>query len=351
MPANKVVDLRSDTVTLPTAAMREAMASAPLGDDVYGEDPTVNQLERIAAERLGREAGLFVPSGTMANLVCLLSHCRRGDEAIMGHLAHTFLFEAGGSAAVGAIHPRTVANQPDGTLGLSDVEAAIREPSNTHYPRTRLICLENTHNRCGGAVLTPQYLAAIKGLADEHGLALHLDGARIFNAAVALGLDVSSLARHADSVTFCLSKGLSAPVGSLVCGSGEFVREARRQRKLLGGGMRQAGVLAAAGIVALEQMVDRLAEDHANAKRLAAGLAQLPSILLDAARVQTNIVIFDLVPGGPSPMDVVRALAVRGIRVGAIGGQRFRAVTHHGIEAEDIEYTISVFRQALNGSG
>lgn len=351
MPANKVVDLRSDTVTLPTAAMREAMASAPLGDDVYGEDPTVNQLERIAAERLGKEAGLFVPSGTMANLVCLLSHCRRGDEAIMGHLAHTFLFEAGGSAAVGAIHPRTVANQPDGTLGLSDVEAAIREPSNTHYPRTRLICLENTHNRCGGAVLTPQYLAAIKGLADEHGLALHLDGARIFNAAVALGLDVSSLARHADSVTFCLSKGLSAPVGSLVCGSGEFVREARRQRKLLGGGMRQAGVLAAAGIVALEQMVDRLAEDHANAKRLAAGLAQLPSILLDAARVQTNIVIFDLVPGGPSPMDVVRALAVRGIRVGAIGGQRFRAVTHHGIEAEDIEYTISVFRQALNGSG
>ena len=348
MASNRIVDLRSDTVTLPTPAMREAMSSAPLGDDVYGEDPSVNHLERIAAERLGKEAGLFVPSGTMANLICLLSHCRRGDEAIMGNLAHTFLFEAGGSAAVGGIHPRTVANQPDGTLALKDVEAAIRDPGNVHFPRTSLICLENTHNRCGGAVLTVEYMAGMRALVNEHGLAIHLDGARIFNAAVALGLDVSLLAQHADSVSFCLAKGLSAPVGSLVCGASEFIREARRQRKLLGGGMRQVGVLAAAGIVALEQMVDRLADDHANAKRLAAGLARLPLIALDVARVQTNIVIFDLMPGGPSPTDLVGELSARHIKISTIGGHRFRAVTHRGIETEDIEYTVSIFQEMLN---
>jgi threonine aldolase len=348
MPNNKVVDLRSDTVTLPTPAMREAISHARLGDDVYGEDPTVKRLEQVAAELLGKEAGLLVPSGTMANLVCLLSHCRRGDEAIMGHMAHTFLFEGGASAAVGGIHPRTVVNQLDGTLDIEEVEAAIRDPMNTHYPRTRLICLENTHNRCGGTVLTPLYTSRIRALADEYGLALHLDGARIFNAAVALGVDVSELARDADSVSFCLSKGLSAPVGSLVCGSGAFIWEARRQRKLLGGGMRQAGVLAAAGLVALEQMVDRLAEDHVNAARLAAGLVQLPLIDLDVARVQTNIVIFDLAAGGPSPSDLVQALSAQRIRIGAIGGRRFRAVTHYGIEPEDIEYAISTFRRLLS---
>lgn len=351
MSISRRVDLRSDTVTMPTPAMRQAIFDAQLGDDVYGEDPTVTRLERLAAERLGKEAGLFVPSGTMANLVCLLSHCRRGDEAIMGHLAHTFLFEAGGSAAVGGIHPHTVTNQPDGTLALGDVEAAIRAAGNAHYPRTALICLENSHNRCGGAVLTAEYMAEIRRLADKHGLDVHLDGARIFNAAVALGLDVSLLAHDADSVGFCLSKGLSAPVGSVVCGSGEFVSEARRQRKLLGGGMRQAGVLAAAGIVAMEQMVDRLAEDHANARHLAEGLAQVPLIELDLARVQTNIVIFDLVPVGPSPSDLVRDLTARGVRIGAIGGHRFRAVTHYGVESEDIEYTISAFRQLLADYG
>lgn len=348
MPFNRVVDLRSDTVTLPTSAMYKAMSNAPLGDDVYGEDPSVNRLERLAADRLGKEASVFVPSGTMANLVSLLSHCERGDEAIMGTLAHTFLFEAGGSAVVGGIHPRTVANQPDGTLDVKDVEAAIRDPSNAHYPRTRAICLENTHNRCGGAVLTTQYMARIRALADEYSLAIHLDGARIFNAAVALGVDVSLLARDADSVSFCLSKGLSSPVGSLVCGTEEFIWEARRQRKLLGGGMRQAGILAGAGIVAIEQMVDRLAEDHSSAKRLATGLAQFPLIALDAARVQTNIVIFDLLPGGPSPTDLVRDLSARHIKIGAIGGLRFRAVTHHGIELDDIEYTLSAFQQILH---
>jgi threonine aldolase len=286
------IDLRSDTVTLPTPAMRQAMFEAELGDDVLGEDPTVNRLEAMAAERLGKEASLFVASGTMANLVCLLAHCQRGQEAIMGHMAHTFLFEAGGAAAVGGIHPRTVPNQPDGTLDLGDVEAAIRPTDNPHHPRSRLVCLENTHNRCGGAVLTPAYMSQVRALADRHRLAIHLDGARVFNAAIALGVPVSELARDADSVSFCLSKGLSAPVGSMVCGSSALVNEARRQRKLLGGGMRQAGVLAAAGIVALETMVDRLAEDHSNARKLAEGLAGLPGIVLDPKRVETNLVIF-----------------------------------------------------------
>lgn len=344
----KVVDLRSDTVTLPTLAMRQAMFQAELGDDVYGEDPTVNRLEAMAAERLGKEAALFVPSGTMANLVCLLTHCGRGDEAIMGHLAHTFLFEAGSSSAVGGIHPRTVPNQPDGTLALADLEAAIRDPHNEHYPRSRLICLENTHNRCSGAVLSPGYMAQVRVLADRYGLAVHLDGARIFNAAVALGVAPSALARDADSVSFCLSKGLSAPVGSLVCGPAEFIRQARRQRKMLGGGMRQAGVLAAAGIVALETMVDRLAEDHANARRLAEGLACLPGIVLDPARVVTNIVLFGLTPDTLSAAEFVAGLAAQGVKMGAIGPHQVRAVTHYGIEAQDIEYTLAVARAILN---
>jgi threonine aldolase len=346
---HKVVDLRSDTVTLPTPAMRQAMFEAELGDDVYAEDPTVNRLEGLAADGLGKEAATFVPSGTMANLACLLTHCQRGDEAIMGHLAHTYLFEAGGSAAVGGIHPRIIQNQADGTLDLDELEAAIRDPDNPHYPRTRLICLENTHNRCGGAVLTASYMAGVRGLADRYGLSIHLDGARIFDAAVALSVPPAELTRAADSVSFCLSKGLAAPVGSLICGSQDFIRGARRQRKLLGGGMRQAGVLAAAGIVALETMVDRLAEDHANARQLAAGLAPLPGIVLDPQRVQTNIVIFELGASAPSPAEFVTGLASMGIRMGAIGGRRLRAVTHYGIEASDIDRTVQAAEAVLRG--
>jgi threonine aldolase len=346
----KTVDLRSDTVTLPTPAMRQARFEAELGDDVMGEDPTVNRLEALAAERLGKEAVVFVPSGTMANLVSLLAHCDRGDEAVMGNMSHTFLFEAGSSAAVGGIHPHTLPNQPDGTLALGDIEAAIRDPKNEHHPRTRLICLENTHNRCGGAVLTPAYMVQVRALADRHGLVIHLDGARIFNAAVALGIEAAVLACDADSVSFCLSKGLSAPVGSLVCGEKGFVRRARRQRKMLGGGMRQAGVLAAAGIVALETMVDRLTEDHANARRLAEGLAVLPGIVLDPARVQTNIVIFELAPDAPTPQALTAGLAAQGVKVGAIGGQRFRAVTHDGIEAADIDLALAAAEQVLERS-
>ncbi|MGD8794029.1 MAG: low-specificity L-threonine aldolase [Anaerolineae bacterium] len=346
MSEPKVIDLRSDTVTLPTPAMRQAMFEAELGDDVYGEDPTVNRLESLAARLLGKEAALFVPSGTMANLVSLLAHCQRGDEAIMGHMAHTFLFEAGSSAAVGGIHPRTLKNQPDGTLRLSEIKTAIRDPHNPHFPRTRLICLENTHNRCGGAILPPAYMAEIRALADEHKLAIHLDGARIFNAAVALDVPPAELARDADSVSFCLSKGLSAPVGSLVCGSVEFVREAHRQRKMLGGGMRQAGVLAAAGIVALETMIPRLAEDHHNTRRLAKNLSQIPGILLDPEQFQTNIIFFEL-QAAITPAEFLAGLSKRNIKVGAVGGQRFRAVTHYGIEAKDTDDAATAIRRLV----
>ncbi|HLB73733.1 MAG TPA: GntG family PLP-dependent aldolase, partial [Sedimentisphaerales bacterium] len=222
----KTIDLRSDTVTLPSPAMREAIYKAELGDDVFGEDSTVNRLEQMAAERMGKEAALLVVSGTMGNLVCVLTHCRRGDEVILGDMSHTFLYEAGGMSALGAVHPHTIPNQPDGTLLLNEIAAAIR-PDNVHFPRTRLICLENTHNRCAGSPLTVEYTNAVASLAKKHSLLLHLDGARIFNAAVALGVDAKELARGANSVTFCLSKGLAAPVGSLVCGSAEFIAEAR----------------------------------------------------------------------------------------------------------------------------
>jgi len=342
----KIIDLRSDTVTLPTPAMREAIYQAEVGDDVFGEDPTVNQLEEMAAQRMGKEAALYVASGTMGNLVSLLTHCGRGDEFIVGHLAHVLLYEAGGSAALGGIHHRTVLNQPDGTLHLADIEAAIRA-ENVHFPRTRLICLENTHNRCGGAVLTPEYTKAVCQLAQRDGLAVHLDGARVFNAAVALGVDVKELVEDVDSVMFCLSKGLSAPVGSVICGDEEFIYEARRNRKIVGGGMRQAGIIAAAGIVALEQMVDRQAEDHANARRLAEGLAEIPGLAINLDRVQTNIVIFELASERLTPVEFEARLSEGGVKLLAIGGRGLRAVTHYGIEADDIEAALAVVREVM----
>ncbi|MEA3459504.1 MAG: low-specificity L-threonine aldolase [Chloroflexota bacterium] len=345
----KVIDLRSDTVTLPTQEMREAMYRAEVGDDVYGEDPTVNRLQEMAAERMGKEAALYVASGTMGNLVALLTYCGRGDEFIIGDLAHTFLYEAGGSAALGGIHPRTVPNQPDGTLKLSDVESAIR-PENVHFPRTQLICLENTHNRCGGVALTPEYTSSLCTLAHRHGLAVYLDGARIFNAAIALGVDVKELTKNADSVMFCLSKGLSAPVGSILCGSRDFIAGALRARKIVGGGMRQAGIIAAAGIMALETMVERLANDHANAHHLAEGLAEIPGISVDLDRVQTNIIVFELVSDRMTPADFVARLGERGVKLLAIGGNCLRAVTHYGIEAEDIEAALKVIRVVMGES-
>ena len=339
------IDLRSDTVTLPSPEMRDAIARAELGDDVFGEDPTVNRLERLAAERFGKEAALLVSSGTMGNLASVLAHCERGDEVILGDQSHTFWYEAGGIAALGGVHPHTIANQADGTLRLEDIEAAIR-PDNVHFPRTRLICLENTHNRCSGAVLPLDYVDEVARLARRHDLALHLDGARIFNAAVALGVGVRDLARSADSLSFCLSKGLAAPVGSVICGSSEFIAKARRIRKVLGGGMRQAGIIAAAGLVALETMVDRLRDDHANAARLAEGVAQLEGLSIERDRVQTNIVYFDVVSDKLTAKGLVAGLAEQGVLMLDLGPNRIRAVTHYGITGDDIERALAVIAEA-----
>jgi threonine aldolase len=289
----KTIDLRSDTVTVPTPEMREAMAKAAVGDDVYGEDPTINRLQELAAEKVGKPAGLFVASGTMGNLIAVLAHCQRGDEVIVGKKNHVFVHEAGGMSALGGIHSNQLINQPDGSLLLEDVAAAIR-PDDLHEPVTRLVCLENTHNGCGGVYQTPEYTRQMADFAHARGLSIHLDGARIFNAAVAQGAPASVLAGPVDSVTFCLSKGLCAPVGSVLCGSQEFIVKARRLRKMLGGGMRQAGILAAAGIIALEKMVDRLGEDHIRAKKLADGLRLIPGLVLDAGTPATNMVFLSL---------------------------------------------------------
>jgi threonine aldolase len=346
----RIIDLRSDTVTLPTEMMLKAMYKAELGDDVFGEDPTVNRLEKMATERVGKEAALFVVSGTMGNLVCILTHCARGEEVILGDKSHTFLNEAGGMSALGGVHPHTVGNQPDGTMRVEDIEGAVRG-DNVHFPRSRLVCLENTHNRCNGAALSVEYTESVAKLAKRHGLLLHLDGARIFNAAVALGVDVKQLTKSADSLSFCFSKGLSAPVGSVVCGSRDFIAEARRTRKVLGGGMRQAGVLAAAGIVALEQMVDRLAQDHANARSLAEGIARIEGLLIDVAGVQTNIIYFDLVSSRLSAETFLARLEKRGVRFLQTGGpNRFRMVTHYGIEAEDIDATLAALQEVMKES-
>ena len=344
------IDLRSDTVTLPTAAMRQAMAEAPLGDDVFGEDPTVNRLQEMAAELMGKEAGLFVASGTMGNLCAILSHCGRGDEIIIGDKAHSFLFEAGGVSALGGIHTYQVQNQGDGTLALEDIRLAIR-PDDPHFPKTRLVALENTHNRCGGAVLSAGYMRAAGELVHQHGLYLHLDGARIFNAAIALGVPARELAGAVDSVTFCLSKALCAPVGSVLCGSREFIHRAHRIRKQVGGGMRQAGVLAAAGIVALESMVDRLAEDHARARSLAQGLSTIQGVQLDGGIPQSNMVFVSL--SEQVPLDapqIASALQQRGVRVGVVSPRRFRLVTHYYIRDMDVETAVMAFREVLSGS-
>jgi len=341
------IDLRSDTITRPTAAMRKAMAEAEVGDDVFKEDPTVNRLEALAARRMGKPAALLVSSGTMGNLVAQLAHCGRGDETLLGDQSHVFFYEQGGASALGGIHPRTLANADDGTIPLDVIEAAIR-PDDVHFPRSRLIILENTHNRCSGAPLTPAYTQAVGQLAARHGLKLHIDGARIFNAAVALGMDVAELTAPADSVTFCLSKGLAAPVGSVVCGEEAFIAEARRVRKSVGGGMRQAGIIAAAGIVALTEMVDRLAEDHANARTLAMGLARIPGLQIDAERVTTNIVYFRVVREDMDAASLVDKLADSGVLVLPTAPDRMRAVLNYHVTADDVEQALAVFRKTMD---
>jgi threonine aldolase len=326
--------------------MSKAMARADVGDDVFGEDPTVNKLEEMAAERLDKEAAVFVASGTMGNLVSLLAHCGRGEEIILGSMSHTFFLEQGGSAAVGGIHPRTIPNQPDGTLPPAEIEAAIRT-DNVHFPQTRLIVLENTHNLCGGHPLDTEYMRKVGDIARRHGLKIHVDGARLFNAAVALGVSVDQLTAHADSVSFCLSKGLAAPVGSVVCGSRDFIIQARRARKIVGGGMRQAGVLAAAGIVAMNEMVDRLAEDHDNARKLAGGLAEMPGLSIVPSTIRSNIVYFGVNRDDMTAEQLAMRLDEEGARMLPMGPGRIRAVTHYHISSDDIDYVLAVFSKVL----
>ena len=341
------IDLRSDTVTKPTLEMREAMAKAEVGDDVYGDDPTVNHLQEMAAEMTGHEAGLFVASGTMGNLAAVLAHCQRGDEVILGKDAHTYRYEAGGVSVLGGVHSCQLTNQPDGSIVLSDIEAAIRS-DDPHQPVTRLIALENTHNRCGGTYQSVEYTRQVAEFAHSRGLKVHLDGARVFNAAVALGVPAKELTQDMDSVTFCLSKGLSAPVGSVLCGSKEFIKRAHRMRKLLGGGMRQVGVLAAAGIVALEKMVPRLGEDHVRARTLAEGLSKIRGLALDAGTPATNMIFMNLSDGVVMSADeVADKMKAYGVLAGVAGARRFRLVTHYWIKENDVEKVVSAFREVL----
>jgi threonine aldolase len=355
------IDLRSDTVTRPTEGMRRAMAAAVVGDDVYEEDPTVRQLEERMADLLGKEAGLFVASGTMGNLTALLTHAGRGDEVIVGHLAHTFLYEVGGSAGLGSIHNAVLQNTVEGTLPIAAIAEALRNPQDIHAPRTRLICLENTHNRCGGVVLDPAYVDAIAHLAAEGGLAVHLDGARLFNAARALDFPPSRWSQAVDSVMVCLSKGLGAPVGSVLCGSRDFIRSARRVRKMLGGGMRQAGILAAAGLYALDWNVDRLDEDHRNACRLAKGISEIAGLTSPQTSppptAWTNLVYFSIDPtaiegGAPDAARLASRLRERGVLATPIGksGRELRMVTHLDIHAEDIDVALHALESAMKGT-
>ncbi len=327
------IDLRSDTVTHPGAAMRDAMHGAPVGDDVYGDDPSVNRLQDVAADMFGYEAALFAPSGTQSNLIALLLHCQRGDEYLVGQDAHTYKYEGGGAAVLGSIQPQPIANQPDGSLALSDIAHYIK-PDDMHFARSRLLALENT---IGGRVLGADYMEQATTLAHARGLATHLDGARICNAAVKQGISLRAATAGFDSVSVCLSKGLGAPVGSILCGPRDFIEQGKRWRKMLGGGMRQAGVLAAAGLYALEHNVARLADDHANAARLSAGLAGIAQ--LKVATPQTNIFYIE-VP--PAACDALRAVLLRE-RIRATVGQHTRLVTHLDVSAADVERTISVF--------
>ncbi len=348
-----MIDLRSDTVTLPSPAMREAMYRAEVGDDVYKEDPTVNRLQELAAQMTGKEAALFVPSGTMGNAVSVLAHAGRGEAVMVGNQSHIYRYEAGGASTLGGSPMYVIPTDANGMLDLYQIEVGISDGSDEHSALTALLCIENTHNRCGGAVLNMEQLAALSSLAHAHAMKVHMDGARIFNAAVALGLPVSMLAGTVDSMMFCLSKGLSAPVGSIVVGNRAFIGKAHRMRKLLGGGMRQAGILAAAGIVALEQMVDRLAEDHENSKKLAYGLADFPQIEIDVNRVVTDIVNFAVLDTQQQRLNdaetqrFLTKAQEHGVLMGTMGEGTIRAVTHYGIVGEDITAALNGIRRAL----
>ena len=343
-----IVDLRSDTLTLPTPEMREAMARAEVGDDVWGEDPTVQRLEAMAAARLGKEAGLFVASGTMGNLVSVVAHTQAGQEVVLDLDSHIYNYEVAGGTIVGNVQMRPVKTER-GFLTPEQVQESLG-PAKIHLPVTGLVCLENTHTRHGGTCCTPEEIAAVAKVAHAAGVAVHVDGARLFNAAVALKREPREFAAPVDSVTFCLSKGLASPVGSVVCGSKAFVDRAKRVRKMVGGGMRQAGVLAAAGLISLERMVDRLAEDHANARTLAEALATMPGLVIDLASVQTNIVIIRVERGDrarsiAATEEIVKGCAARKVKIHAMGPSAIRCVTHKDVDAEDIRRAVDAFRE------
>ncbi len=343
-----MIELRSDTLTLPTQAMREAVATAVLGDDVYGEDPTVFRVEELSTAILDKEAACLMPSGTMANLAAIMAHCARGTKVIVGDESDIYLYEAGGASVCGGVMYHSVPTQPDGRLALDDlVDAFGNDADDSQFAPAALLCLEQTHNRSGGRALRLQYLDEAGALAHDAGVPLHLDGARLFNAALALGTEPARLARCADSVQFCLSKGLGAPIGSILVGDGVFIERARRIRKMLGGGMRQAGIIAAAGIYGLEHMVDRLEEDHATARRLAEGLAGLPGIEVDPTAVETNIVLFRVVDERFNSASFIDVLWERGVRMGEFGHGRIRAVTHLGIRPEDVVDALTAVQETL----
>lgn len=341
------IDLRSDTVTKPTPEMREAMAEAEVGDDVYRDDPTVNRLEALAANMLGKESALFVPSGTMGNLLALLVHCQRGDEAIVGDKSHIYLNEAGGMSALGGIQPCPVPNQKDGTLALDDILASIRT-EDVHHPITRLICLENTQNICGGIPLTAAYTREVGELARKNNLSLHIDGARIFNAAAAQNVSIRDLVDPADSVMFCLSKGLASPIGSMLVGTSKFIARARHLRKMLGGGMRQVGVLAAAGIISLEKMTTRLADDHARARKLADGLRKVKGVLVDEGSPYSNMVYLNLASDVKvDAAKIIDSALKQGVLLDCENARRFRLVTHYWVDDKAVDKVIQVFKTTM----
>ena len=343
----KTIDLRSDTVTLPSQEIRNAISDAKLGDDVFQEDPNVNLLESEAALLAGKEAALLVPSGTMGNLISFLVHCQRGTEAILGNKSHTFIYEAGGISAMGGIHSHQLQNSEDGIIDLDLIKNAIRK-DNVHFPVTSLISLENTHNMCYGSPVTKDYIDEVATIAKNNNLKLHIDGARIFNATVALNLKLKKLIEHVDSITFCLSKGLACPIGSVICGSKEFINQARRMRKVLGGGMRQAGIIAAAGLVAFKKMDKQISLDHDNAQKLANGIDTINGLSINGDRVKTNILYFELKSKNISSHNFLNEMAKKGVLFFEVSPKRYRLVTHYGITDLDIIYVLEAFQKVLS---
>ena len=340
-----MIDLRSDTVTLPTNEMKQFIMDSPLGDDVYGEDPSVNLLQKKIAKIFNKESALFVPSGTMANLISVLTHCNRGDEVILGNKSHIFFYEAGGISAFGGVHSHQINNNDDGTIKINDIVSAIRKKGDDHFPKTKLICLENTHNACYGSPINTDFFNEVKNIAKKHNIAIHLDGARIFNAAIALNKSVDELTKNCDSVSCCLSKGLSAPVGSVILGNKKFISKAKSLRKALGGGMRQAGLIASAGIFSLDHMINRIKDDHSNAKILAGKLNLIKNIEINLNQVHTNIIFIYNRDKTLSNQDMLLSLEKNNIKIDYKGNSKFRLVTHSGFKKEDINTVIKVFRK------